>query len=80
MHSVIVQRSGLGFGESLFKRLDRPEVTSVLNVQYRMNSQIMKLANLFTYCNTLKCANDTVASSTIDIKNPLQVRNLNYTF
>lgn len=59
-------RSNLGLNESLFKRLDKPSVTSILNLQYRMNSEIMKLANSFTYQNALQCANEQINSATID--------------
>ncbi len=61
--------SRLGLSESLFKRLDRPEVVSVLSLQYRMNSEIMKLANNFTYDNMLQCEDKNICSATIDVEN-----------
>lgn len=45
---------------SMFDRLDRPSVTAVLNVQYRMNGSIAELANKYTYNGSLQCANDIV--------------------
>ncbi|XP_065203752.1 DNA replication ATP-dependent helicase/nuclease DNA2 isoform X2 [Planococcus citri] len=62
----------LGLSESLFKKLDRSPVTSVLNLQYRMNSQIMQLANSFAYENALECANELVSSATI-VSNPSKI-------
>lgn len=53
---------------SLFERLDRPSVTAVLHVQYRMNGPIAELANKYTYNGSLKCANDTVKYATIKLK------------
>lgn len=47
----------LGADESLFERLDSPECTMVLGLQYRMNRVIAKLANSLTYEGQLKCAN-----------------------
>lgn len=38
---------------SMFDRLDRPSVTAVLNVQYRMNGSIAELANKYTYNGSL---------------------------
>jgi hypothetical protein len=54
-----------GFGVSLFERLERPAVTSVLTLQYRMNSTITRLANLVSYDGSLQCANATVAEATL---------------
>ncbi|KAJ6643747.1 DNA replication ATP-dependent helicase/nuclease DNA2 [Pseudolycoriella hygida] len=64
----------LGADESLFARLDSPEATVVLSLQYRMNKTIAKLANSLTYKGELKCANDTVASSTIALPNQIASR------
>lgn len=55
----------LGADESLFQRLDSPQATVVLSLQYRMNKTIAKLANRLTYNGDLKCANDTIASATM---------------
>uniref|UniRef100_A0A8D8UI54 DNA replication ATP-dependent helicase/nuclease n=1 Tax=Cacopsylla melanoneura TaxID=428564 RepID=A0A8D8UI54_9HEMI len=63
---VISKRaSELGLSESLFSRLDRPEVTTLLTAQYRMNQPITRLVNLFTYGGQLECANETVERATI---------------
>lgn len=53
---------------SMFDRLDRPSVTAVLNVQYRMNGSIAELANKYTYNGSLQCANDTVKYATLKLK------------
>ena len=60
----------LGADESLFKRLDCAAATRVLNLQYRMNQTITKLANGLTYNGALKCANEGVGKATIQIPRP----------
>lgn len=59
--------SRLGLSESLFHRLDHPEVTTTLHLQYRMNLEIMRFANAFAYQDQLKCDNDDVNFATIQI-------------
>lgn len=56
-----------GGDESLFERLDNPESTFVLGLQYRMNRVITKLANNLTYKGELKCATETVEKATMEI-------------
>lgn len=58
----------LGADESLFARLDSPDATVALTLQYRMNKTITKLANDLTYRGELKCANDNVANATFKTK------------
>lgn len=58
----------LGMSVSLFERLDRPSVTAVLNVQYRMNGSVAELANKYTYNGSLQCANDEVKYATLQLK------------
>ncbi|XP_059490434.1 DNA replication ATP-dependent helicase/nuclease DNA2 isoform X2 [Neocloeon triangulifer] len=53
----------LGMEETLFERLQRPQSTAVLGLQYRMNASICDLANKITYKGALKCGNDQVAQS-----------------
>lgn len=53
---------------SMFDRLDRPSVTAVLHVQYRMNGSIAELANKYTYNGSLQCANNVVKYATIQLK------------
>lgn len=60
----------LGAAESLFKRLDCEAATRVLDLQYRMNRTITKLANGLTYNGALKCANEGIEKATIQIPNP----------
>lgn len=55
-------------GISMFERLDRPSVTAVLHVQYRMNGPITELANKYTYNESLQCANDTVKYATLKVE------------
>lgn len=56
-----------GGDESLFERLDHPESTFILGLQYRMNRVITKLANNLTYGGELKCANETIEKSSMHI-------------
>ncbi|XP_050539409.1 DNA replication ATP-dependent helicase/nuclease DNA2 isoform X2 [Daktulosphaira vitifoliae] len=58
----------LGMDISLFERLDRPSVTAILNVQYRMNGSIVELANNYAYNGSLKCANDDIKNATLNLK------------
>ncbi|KAG8226891.1 hypothetical protein J437_LFUL005650 [Ladona fulva] len=57
----------LGFEETLFSSLESSDTTVTLDVQYRMNSVINKLANDMSYGSSLICANDMVANSTLSI-------------
>ncbi|XP_066591181.1 DNA replication ATP-dependent helicase/nuclease DNA2 isoform X2 [Prorops nasuta] len=50
--------------ESLFARLDQPDNTVSLTLQYRMNKIIMDLANKLTYNNKLVCGNSNVEKAT----------------
>ncbi|GAB0093773.1 DNA replication ATP-dependent helicase/nuclease [Sergentomyia squamirostris] len=59
------QAMELGGGESLFKRLQRPEVVASLRMQYRMNSTITNVANNLSYNGVLICANRTVSNKVI---------------
>lgn len=56
-----------GADESLFARLDSPESTMVLGLQYRMNRVITKLANNLTYNGLLKCGSDTVEKASMKV-------------
>ncbi|XP_026813718.1 DNA replication ATP-dependent helicase/nuclease DNA2 [Rhopalosiphum maidis] len=64
----------LGMDVSMFERLDRPSVTSILHVQYRMNGPIAELANKYTYNGSLQCANDIVKYATLTL-NKIKVDN-----
>lgn len=68
LHSFLFDFRELGMDVSMFERLDRPSVTAVLHVQYRMNGPIADLANKYTYNGSLQCANDVVKYSTIKLK------------
>ncbi|XP_025208408.1 DNA replication ATP-dependent helicase/nuclease DNA2 isoform X2 [Melanaphis sacchari] len=57
----------LGMDVSMFERLDRPSVTAILPVQYRMNGPIAELANKYTYNGSLQCANNTVKYATLKL-------------
>ncbi|XP_039281622.1 DNA replication ATP-dependent helicase/nuclease DNA2-like [Nilaparvata lugens] len=63
--------SDQGLNQSLFSHLDRPTVTAVLSVQYRMNQCITDLANGLTYEGKLECANDVVKNATIKLTEKL---------
>lgn len=64
----------LGADESLFARLDSPNATVALTLQYRMNKIIMKVANDLTYHGALKCANDDVANATFKARTKSQIK------
>ncbi|XP_068218032.1 DNA replication ATP-dependent helicase/nuclease DNA2-like [Palaemon carinicauda] len=61
------QARDLGMGESLFMRLDSMGATFCLTDQYRMNGQIMKLANFLMYEGQLRCANTELEEKTVDL-------------
>ena len=54
----------LGADESLFLRLDSENNTVNLTKQYRMNKNIMHLANKLTYNDTLEVGNTTIENAT----------------
>ncbi|XP_076683679.1 DNA replication helicase/nuclease 2 isoform X2 [Andrena cerasifolii] len=54
----------LGADESLFLRLDSENNTVNLTKQYRMNRNIMHLANKLTYNDTLEAGNTTIENAT----------------
>ncbi|XP_038216525.1 DNA replication ATP-dependent helicase/nuclease DNA2 [Zerene cesonia] len=57
----------LGMEESLFHRLMSEESTSTLRLQYRMNQALVDIANKVAYNQRLKCANQSVAESKMNI-------------
>ncbi|XP_059053680.1 DNA replication ATP-dependent helicase/nuclease DNA2 [Achroia grisella] len=57
----------LGMEESLFHRLMKEDVTSTLQLQYRMNQAIVNIANKVAYTDRLKCANVQVATANLTI-------------
>lgn len=61
------QAKDIGMSESLFVRLDSMGATSCLTEQYRMNGQIMKLANCLMYEGQLKCANAELEGKTLEL-------------
>ncbi|XP_046980217.1 DNA replication ATP-dependent helicase/nuclease DNA2-like isoform X1 [Schistocerca americana] len=59
----------LGLDESLFTRLDGLGATVILDLQYRMNRAIVKLANHLAYGGRLRCANADIANATLRVEN-----------
>ncbi|XP_077570114.1 DNA replication ATP-dependent helicase/nuclease DNA2 isoform X1 [Stigmatopora nigra] len=58
----------LGMDESLFKRLEcHSEAVVHLNVQYRMNRQIMSLSNCLMYEGRLECGSERTASALLSL-------------
>uniref|UniRef100_A0A4W6FYB0 DNA replication ATP-dependent helicase/nuclease n=1 Tax=Lates calcarifer TaxID=8187 RepID=A0A4W6FYB0_LATCA len=58
----------LGMDESLFKRLElHSEAVVQLNVQYRMNRQIMSLSNSLMYEGRLECGSERTASALLSL-------------
>uniref|UniRef100_A0A3P8YSP2 DNA replication ATP-dependent helicase/nuclease n=1 Tax=Esox lucius TaxID=8010 RepID=A0A3P8YSP2_ESOLU len=65
----------LGMDESLFKRLERHSQAVVqLNVQYRMNSQIMSLSNTLMYDGRLECGSERTASGVLALSSRAAVQ------
>ncbi|XP_053720332.1 DNA replication ATP-dependent helicase/nuclease DNA2 [Synchiropus splendidus] len=58
----------LGMDESLFKRLElHSEAVVQLNVQYRMNKQIMSLSNCLMYEGRLECGSERTATALLSL-------------
>ncbi|KAM9366704.1 DNA replication ATP-dependent helicase/nuclease DNA2 [Symphorus nematophorus] len=58
----------LGMDESLFKRLElHSEAVVQLNVQYRMNRQIMSLSNSLMYEGRLECGSERTATALLTL-------------
>ncbi|XP_072236496.1 DNA replication ATP-dependent helicase/nuclease DNA2 [Leuresthes tenuis] len=58
----------LGMDESLFKRLElHTEAVVQLNVQYRMNRQIMSLSNSLMYDGRLECGSEKTATALLTL-------------
>ncbi|KAM7423902.1 hypothetical protein PAMA_000323 [Pampus argenteus] len=65
----------LGMDESLFKRLElHSEAVVQLNVQYRMNRQIMSLSNCLMYEGRLECGSERTASALLTLPFLLSVQ------
>jgi len=57
----------MGMDISLFEMLDGKQSSVELVHQYRMNKEIMNLANKLTYSGKLQCMSDSTANSFIEI-------------
>lgn len=65
----------LGMDESLFKRLElHSEAVVQLNVQYRMNRQIMSLSNSLMYEGRLECGSERTAAALLTLPFLLSVQ------
>ncbi|XP_060895987.1 DNA replication ATP-dependent helicase/nuclease DNA2 [Labrus mixtus] len=65
----------LGMDESLFKRLElHSEAVVQLNVQYRMNRQIMSLSNSLMYEGRLECGSERTAEALLTLPFLLSVQ------
>ncbi|KAM3876969.1 DNA replication ATP-dependent helicase/nuclease DNA2 [Diretmus argenteus] len=65
----------LGMDESLFKRLEHhSEAVVQLNVQYRMNRQIMSLSNSLMYGGRLECGSERTALALLSLPFLLSVQ------
>ncbi|XP_054475788.1 DNA replication ATP-dependent helicase/nuclease DNA2 [Anoplopoma fimbria] len=65
----------LGMDESLFKRLElHSEAVVQLNVQYRMNRQIMSLSNSLMYEGRLECGSERTATGLLTLPFLLSVQ------
>lgn len=63
-----------GFGQSLFKILAEKYPQSMVKLcnQYRMNDEIMLMANRLTYQNLLKSGSDLVSKQVLEIKTQIK--------
>ncbi|XP_071792468.1 DNA replication ATP-dependent helicase/nuclease DNA2-like [Asterias amurensis] len=69
----------LGMSVSLFQRLGErhestPSAAVQLSLQYRMNSDIMKLSNTLVYEGRLRCGNEAVATAKLNLPNWKRVK------
>ncbi|XP_037549479.1 DNA replication ATP-dependent helicase/nuclease DNA2 [Nematolebias whitei] len=65
----------LGMDESLFKRLElHSDAVVQLNVQYRMNRQIMSLSNSLMYDGRLECGSERTATALLTLPFLLSVQ------
>ncbi|XP_040891636.1 DNA replication ATP-dependent helicase/nuclease DNA2 [Toxotes jaculatrix] len=70
-----LEARSLGMDESLFKRLElHSEAVIQLNVQYRMNRQIMSLSNSLMYEGRLECGSERTASALLPLPFLLSVQ------
>lgn len=58
-----------GMDVSLFSRLERPENTVALPIQYRMNREITAVCNNLTYAGQLECGSEDVANASLSLPN-----------
>lgn len=58
-----------GMDVSLFARLEHPDNTMVLPVQYRMNREITAVCNGLTYAGQLQCGSEDVANASLSLPN-----------
>lgn len=67
-----------GLDESLFKRLcnTHPEAVVDLKSQYRMNEDIMLVANELVYSNKLSCGTPEVAARSLVIPDPTGMKSI----
>ena len=63
-----------GFGESLFKQLAEahPQAMVQLRSQYRMNEEIMLVANRLVYNNLLQCGSEAVGRQKLEIRKAIR--------
>ncbi|KAI0225461.1 DNA replication endonuclease-helicase Dna2 [Massospora cicadina] len=65
-----------GLATSLFKRLSEAHLRSVVHLrhQYRMNQDIMDVANLLVYQGALRCGTHAIATSALSLPHPAKLR------
>ncbi|TKS69946.1 ATP-dependent helicase/nuclease DNA2 DNA replication [Collichthys lucidus] len=69
------EAKSLGMDESLFKRLElHSDAVVQLNVQYRMNRQIMSLSNSLMYEGRLECGSERTATALLTLPFLLSVQ------
>ncbi|MEQ2218565.1 hypothetical protein XENOCAPTIV_005039, partial [Xenoophorus captivus] len=75
MGPLFYAKRSLGMDESLFKRLElHSEAVVQLNVQYRMNRQIMSLSNSLMYDGRLECGSERTATALLTLPFLLSVQ------
>lgn len=69
MRSPEAKQGGLDVSWFTHLALHHPEAVVDLSRQYRMNNDIMSVANTLIYKNRLKCASKDIANQTLELPN-----------
>jgi DNA replication ATP-dependent helicase Dna2 len=67
VRSAEAKRGGMDVSLFTYLAVRHPEAVVDLARQYRMNDEIMSIANTLIYKNRMKCASEDVANQTLDL-------------